>query len=242
MTVNTTVNPEVRGGPHDSRLHPPPFRPVPDPGPRAGRGARPPALGGPGPALRSRIHGDPGHHRGERGAPVHRPGDGPERGRATLGRHRLCADDRRPDPARRPGRRPPGPQAGVPGRAGPVHGRVPGQRPGPRGWPADRRPGRAGTRRRAAHPRGPVGHHRDVRGRTACRRAQRLGSAGCRRGRGRRAAGRRADHLARLAVGVPDQRAGRRGGLDPGRAPDPAGRPRRAAAWPGSTCRARCSA
>ena len=46
-----------------------------------------------------------------------------------------------------------------------------------------------------------------------------LGAAGR---RGRRAAGRRADHLARLAVGVPDQRAGRRGGLDPGRAPDPA--------------------
>ena len=200
MTVNTTVNPEVRGGWHGSRLYPSSFR---SSDPVAGRqGACAPALGGPGPALRGRIHGDPRDHRGERGAPVHRPDLGLGAaglpwvitayvlmtggltllgGRAAdlLGRKRVSW----------PGWR--------------CLGGVPGQRPGAGGWPADRRPGRAGKRRRAAHPGCPVGDHRDVRRRAAGHRAERLGGAGA-AGAALACCWAGADHLARLAVGVPD--------------------------------------
>ena len=182
-------------------------------------GPRAPAVVGDGSAQRGPVHGDPRCHRGERGAAVDRQVAELGRRGPAVGRHRLRAGQRRPGAARRPGRGRGGQAPDLPGRPGRVHGRVAGQRPGADSGRADRRPGRAGARRRAAVARGAVHHHDQLRGCAAGDRAGRVGRA--RRGRrGRRGAGRRgADHLARLAVGVLGERARRDGGRPAERAP-----------------------
>ena len=129
-----------------------------------------------------------------------------------MGRHRLRPGEWRPGAARRPGRGRGGQAPDLPRRPGVVHGRVAGQRAGAGRRCADRRPGRSGARRRAAHARGAVHHHDHLRGRAAGDRTWRLGRD--RRGRrGRRRAGRRdLDDLAWLALGLPGERTRRRRG------------------------------
>jgi hypothetical protein len=127
-----------------------------------------------------------------------------------VGRHRLRSGERRPGAARRPGRGRSGQAPDLPRRPDVVHGRVAGQRPRGDRRRADRRQGRPGARRRAAHARGAVHHHDQLRGRAASDRTWRLGRD--RRGRRcrRRASRRDLDDLAWLAFGLPGERAGRR--------------------------------
>ncbi|CAM5352624.1 Putative multidrug resistance protein MdtD [Streptomyces narbonensis] len=140
---------------HQHALHPPHAPPV------AGRPDR----------LRRPVPGRPRRLRRERRTAVHADRPRSLRVRAAVGDQRVLDRLRRLHAARRPGRRPLRAEGDIPARARALHRRVRRRRHRAGGPVPDRRPRRAGPRRRPplarhAHPR-----HRGRRGRTARTRA-----------------------------------------------------------------------
>ena len=146
------------------------------------------------------------------------------RRRPAVGSDRLRAGLRRVPGRRRPGRGPVRRPARLHDRTGRVRRRVAGLRPGPGRLGADRRPGAAGAGRRPAHAgRARVAQRGDRAGRRPAEGRRDLDRGGRRRRGVRVGAGRAAHRVRRVALGLPDQRADRRGGVVGGRARPAAG-------------------
>ncbi len=194
------------------------------------------ADGGAGAGERRAVHGHPRPGGRERGRPLDPGRAGPEPVRPPVGRHHLRPDARRVPPARRPGRRPAGPAAHPRRRARPVRGGVADRGPGRIAGDAGGVAGRAGHGGGAGGARGAVDPDHDVRrGPGPHQGARRLRRRVRHRGVVRRDRERCAHHRARLGVGVPRQRAHRRGAGRPRAVADPRRAPRRAGRRPTSS-------
>src|SRR5215208_3653537 len=146
--------------------------------------------------------------------------------RAAVGRVRLRARIRRAPAARRPNRRPAGPQAHAADRTGRFRRRVRSRRAGRRRHRAGARTLRQGPERGVHRARRPVDHHDDVPGGPGAQpSAEHLHDGRRERLLPRPGAGRGADRD-RVALDVPARGAGRAGAAIPDSAAHP-GRPRR---------------
>ena len=165
-------------------------------------------MGGADRGLPGPAHGDARRDRGERRAPLDRARAAFRGGRPAVGGDRVRAAQRRADAPRRARVGCGGPPPGICRRADLVHSGVAGQRARADGGGVDRRQGRAGPGRGAAHTS--LALSIVTVAYSGAQRAAALSGVGRdRRGRrGGRGADRRDPHqLARLAICVPDQRA-----------------------------------